>query len=113
MSIEDGIDDLYVLLTSEIVPLYLERDYKEFYDLDDDITSMECMNDDVSRVWRLVKWHDRLAEIDTALWKFLESDNPNDLELKFKETAWLLRLKERIETELMMRKLREKCDDDD
>ena len=51
--------------------------------------------------------------IDDATWKFVESDDPNDLELRFKESAWLLRLKERIDSELMMRKLREKSDDDE
>jgi hypothetical protein len=111
--IEKGVSDLFVVLTSEVIPSYLERDYKEIYDLEDDVTSFECMADDVARVWRLVEWHDKLAEIDTSLWKFLESDDPNDLELRFKESAWLLRLKERIEVELMLRKLRNEDSDED
>ena len=104
-NLEDGISDLYVVLTCEIVPLMLERNYREFYDCDDDVTSLECMADDVARVWRLVEWHDKLTEVDTSLWKFLESDDPNDLELKFKESDWLIRLNERIGVELMLRKV--------
>lgn len=113
VSLEKGVSDLFVVLTSEVIPSYLERDYKEIYDLEDDVTSFECMADDVARVWRLVEWHDKLAEVDDATWKFIESDDPNDLELRFKTTDWLVRLKERIDSELMMRKLREKSDDDD
>ena len=61
-NLEDGISDLYVVLTCEIVPLMLERNYREFYDCDDDVTSLECMADDVARVWRLVEWQDKLTE---------------------------------------------------
>lgn len=108
VSLEKGVSDLFVVLTSEVIPSYLERDYKEIYDLENDVVSFECMADDVARVWRLVEWHDKLAEIDTETWKFLESDDPNDLELRFKTTDWLVRLKERIEVELMLRELRNK-----
>lgn len=108
MSLEDGIDDLYVILISEIIPMYLERDYKKFYNLDNDMINFECMADDVSRAWRLVVWHDKLAEVDTSLWKFLESDDPDDLELRSKESTWLLRLEERIHSELLNRKSEKK-----
>lgn len=106
MSLDKGVNDLFVILTSEVVPMMLERNYKEFYDTGDSVTDLECMEDDVSRVWRLVEWHDKLAEIDTETWKFLESDDPNDLELRFKTTDWLVRLKERIGVELMLRQLK-------
>lgn len=106
VSLEKGVSDLFVVLTSEVVPLMLERNYKEFYDTGDSVTDLECMADDISRVWRLVEWHDKLAEIDTETWKFLESDDPNDLELTFKTSDWLVRLKERIGVELMLRQLK-------
>lgn len=106
VSLEKGVNDLFVVLTSEVIPSYLEREYKEIYDFDDVVVNFECMADDVARVWRLVEWHDKLAEIDTGLWKFLESDDPNDLELRFKTTDWLVRLKERIGVELMLRQLK-------
>jgi len=113
VSLEKGVNDLYVVLTCEIIPLYLERNYKEFYDTGDSVTDLECMEDDISRVWRLVVWHDKLAEIDDATWKFVESDDPNALELRFKESDWLVRLKKRIEVELMLRKLRNEGSDED
>ena len=107
VSLDKGVNDLFVVLTSEVIPSYLEREYKEIYDFGDEVANFECMADDVARVWRLVEWHDKLAEIDTGLWKFLESDDPNDLELRFKTTDWLVRLKERIGVELMLRQLKD------
>ena len=107
VSLDKGVNDLFVVLTSEVIPSYLERKYKEIYDFDDVVVNFECMADDVARIWRLVEWHDKLAEIDTELWKFLESDDPNDLELRFKTTDWLVRLKERIGVELMLRQLKD------
>jgi len=114
MNLEQGISDLYIVLTGEdgVINQTLSRNNMEYYDLGDSVTALECMADDVDRVWRLVEWHDELAGIDSETWKFLESDDPNDFELKFKESAWLLRLKERIDSELMMRELREKDDKD-
>lgn len=107
MSLDKGVNDLFVILTSEVVPMMLERNYKEFYDTGDSVTDLECMEDDISRVWRLVEWHDKLASIDDATWKFIGSDDPNDLELRFKTTDWLVRLKERIGVELMLRQLKD------
>jgi len=111
MSLEDGVSDLYVILNDEfegLIKRLLDTDFNEKYSDNDLATALECMEDEVSRVWRLVEWHDKLAEVDDATWKFIESDDPNDLELRFKTTDWLVRLKERIDSELMMRKLREK-----
>lgn len=111
MSLKKGINDLYVILTDQngIINQVLERDNSVYYDgVGDIVTMMECMADDVARVWRLVEWHDELAEIDTDTWKFIETDDPNDLELRFKETDWLICLKERIDTELTKRELDDK-----
>lgn len=110
VSLDQGVSDLYIVLTDEfdgVIKRVLDTDFNEKYsDMGFDfVTALECMEDEVSRVWRLVEWHDKLAEIDTSLWKFLESDDPNDLELKFKESAWLYRLKKRIEIELKLREL--------
>lgn len=118
VSLDQGISDLYIVLNDEfdgVIKRVLDTDFNEKYsDMGFDfVTALECMEDEVSRVWRLVEWHDALAEIDDATWKFLESDDPNDLELKFKESAWLSRLKERIEVELMLRKLRNEDSDED
>ena len=117
VSLDQGLTDLYIILTDEfegIIKRLLDTNFSEKYsDKFDLVTALECMEDEVSRVWRLVGWHDKLAEIDTETWKFIESDNPNDLELTFKESAWLLRLKERIEVELMLRKLRNEDSDED
>ena len=106
MSLDQGITDLYIILTDQngIINQVLERDNCVYYDsVGDIVTMMECMADDVARVWRLVEWHDELASIDTNTWKFIETDDPNDLELEFKDTDWLIRLKERIDTELARR----------
>lgn len=111
MSLEKGISDLYVILTDEngIINQVLERDNEVYYDgVGDIVTMIECMADDVARVWRLVEWHDELAEISTATWKFIETDDPNDLELRFKNTDWLIRLKERIDAELTERESNDK-----
>ena len=117
VSLDQGLTDLYIILTDEfegIIKRLLDTDFNEKYsDKFDLVTALECMEDEVSRVWRLVGWHDKLTEIDTETWRFIESDNPNDLELTFKESAWLLRLKERIEVELMLRKLRNEDSDED
>ena len=117
VSLDQGLTDLYIILTDEfegIIKRLLDTDFNEKYsDKFDLVTALECMEDEVSRVWRLVEWHDKLTEIDTETWRFIESDNPNDLELTFKESAWLLRLKERIEVELMLRKLRNEDSDED
>ena len=106
-----GVTDLYIVLNDEqtgLIKQILERSALEYYDgVGDLVTMLECFEDDVARVWRLVEWHDALAEIDDATWKFLESDDPNDLELRFKESAWLYRLKKRIEIELKLRELRD------
>lgn len=106
MNLEQGITDLYIILTGEngIINQVLERDNYMYYDgVGDIVTMMECMEDDVARVWRLVEWHDELAEISTDIWKFIETDDPNDLELEFKDTDWLIRLKDRIDAELAKR----------
>lgn len=112
-----GLRDLYIVLNDEqtgLIKQILERSALEHYDgVGDLVTMLECFEDDVHRVWNLVEWHDALASIDDATWKFVETDNPNDLELTFKESAWLLRLKERIEVELMLRKLRNEDSDED
>lgn len=113
MNLEQGITDLYVILTDQngIINQVLERDNSIYYDgVGDIVTMIECMADDVARVWRLVEWHDELAEIDTSIWKFLESDDPNDLELRFKNTDWLIRLKERIDIELAKRELNDEIE---
>lgn len=111
MSLDQGITDLYIILTGEdgVINQVLERDNSVYYDgVGDMVTMMECMADDVARVWRLVEWHDELAEIDTDTWKFIETDDPNDLELRFKDTDWLIRLKERIDAELTERESNDK-----
>ena len=110
MKLEQGITDLYIILTGKygIINQTLTRDNSVYYDgVGDIVTMMECMEDDVSRVWRLVEWHDELAGIDTDTWKFIETDDPNDLELEFKDTDWLTCLKELIDNELAKRKLDE------
>lgn len=111
MSLDQGITDLYIILTGEdgVINQVLERDNSVYYDgVGDMVTMMECMADDVARVWRLVEWHDELAEIDIDTWKFIETDDPNDLELRFKDTDWLIRLKERIDAELTERESNDK-----
>lgn len=111
MSLDQGITDLYIILTGEdgVINQVLERDNSVYYDgVGDMVTMMECMADDVARVWRLVEWHDELAEIDIDTWKFIETDDPNDLELHFKDTDWLIRLKERIDAELAERESNDK-----
>jgi len=113
-----GLRDLYIVLNEEtdgLIKQILERDALEHYDgLGDLVTILECFEDDVHRVWNLVEFHDVLAEADDDDWNFFLSQDPNDLELRFKESDWLLRLKERIKVELMLRKLRnEDCDEDE
>ena len=118
MSLEDGVfdygkglRDLYIVLNDEndgLVRRILERDAMSHYDgVGDLVTILECFEDDVHRVWNLVEFHDVLAEADDDDWKFFLSQDPNGLELRFKESAWLLRLKERIEVELKLRELRD------
>jgi len=118
MSLEDGVfdyskglRDLYIVLNEEtdgLIKQILERDALEHYDgIGDLVTILECFEDDVHRVWNLVLFHDELADKSDEDWKFFLSQDPNDLELSFKESAWLLRLKERIEVELKLRELRD------
>jgi len=116
VSLDQGLTDLYIVLNDEfdgVIKRLLDTDFSEKYSDTDFVTALECMEDEVSRVWRLVLWHDALTEIDDATWKFVESDDPNALELRFKESDWLVRLKKRIEVELMLRKLRNEGADED
>lgn len=110
VGLDQGISDLYIILNDEfegLIKRLLDTDFNEKHSDKDFVTALECMEDEVSRVWRLVEWHDKLAEIGDGTWKFIESDDPNDLELRFKTTDWLVRLKERIGVELMLRQLKD------
>ena len=108
--IDKGIQDLYVTLNDEtegLIKKTLETDYDEKFSGMDTITAMECMEEEVKRVWNLVILHDVLVGISDDKWDFILFDDPNALELKYKESAWLNRLNKRIEIELKLRELRD------
>ena len=104
-----GLRDLYIVLTDEesgLVKQILERDALEYYDgVGDLVTILECFEDDVHRVWNLVEFYDELADKLDEDWRFFFTNDPNDLELRFRDRAWLERLKNRIGNQLMLDEL--------
>ena len=65
------ISDLYILLNDESCSLLqqaLDRDYSEAYvSCGDVVEQFECMVDEITRLWRLVYFHDALASVDSDL----------------------------------------------
>ena len=70
----EGCADLRILL-NEVIDIYLRRDWNEHLKSvrmnEDDVSTFECMQDDVSRVWRLIEWHDNLRSEKMVLEDFL------------------------------------------
>lgn len=70
----EGCKDLRIVLV-ELIDIYMSRNWKdhlkEVLFNEDDFAAFDCMNDDVSRLWRLVEFHDNLRSEKEVLEDFL------------------------------------------
>ncbi len=112
LDIDKCIWELGILLgdpMSGLMQQALENNWNEQYSKDFDLaTTWDCFQSDVNRINNVLLLHDFLCDISLDTWKFIQTDDPNDLNLEYKSIEWLNRLKERIENEITSRERIEK-----
>ena len=81
---EEGCNDLLIVIV-ELIDIYISRNWKDHLKEvrlnDGDVVAFDCMNDDVSRLWRLVEFHDNLRSEKEVIEDFLlfhKSDSDSD-----------------------------------
>ena len=102
--VKDAIYQLRLLLADPISGLMqkaLNTNWNEEYSKDFDLaTTFDCFVDDVNRINTVLQLHDFLSACSSKDFKFMQTNDPNDLDLEYKDEEWLITLKNRIEKQL-------------
>ena len=98
----ESITQLGILLSDEngILLEALNRDWNDRYKGFSLIEAWDCFVDDVTRLEDVLNLHDKLSEVAYSDWKFLETGDPDDLDLSFKDEEWLNKLRDKVDERL-------------
>ena len=103
-NIINGIKQFGILLSDEnqgLIKTTMEQNFHEKYKDFDLIENWNCFLDEVTRLETVIELHDQLAICNEKDLTFLISQDPDDLDLEYRDEEWLKRLEERIRNQLL------------